>query len=76
LTFGLGHPQELGFGATEESRQIARAVKDTDEHDPARLRLIEEEMPADRKGEQLGPQILAASADAGSCRQPERASAR
>jgi hypothetical protein len=44
-------------------------VKDAHEHDPARLRAVEEDMPANRKGEQIRPQILASSADAGSCRQ-------
>ena len=66
---GLGNPQQLGFGGAEERRQVARAVNDAHEHDPARLRAVEEDMLADREGEQIGPQILAAPADAGRCRQ-------
>ena len=44
-------------------------MNDTHEHDPARLRAVEEDMLADREGEQIGPQILAAPADAGRCRE-------
>jgi hypothetical protein len=40
LTAGSGKPQELGLGDAEERRQIARAVKDAHEHDPARLRAL------------------------------------
>ena len=65
----LGNPQLLGFGGAEERRQVARAVNDAHEHDPARLRAVEENMPADREGEQIRPQILAAPAYAGRCRQ-------
>ena len=48
-------------------RQVARAGNDAHEHDPTRLWAVEENMPADREGEQIGPQILAAPADAGRC---------
>jgi hypothetical protein len=44
-------------------------VNDAHEHDPARLRAVEEDMPADRKREQIGPQILAAPAYAGRLRE-------
>jgi hypothetical protein len=55
LTADGGNPQELGFGGAEERRQVTGAVNDAHEHDPARLRAVEEDMPADRKGEQIVP---------------------
>jgi hypothetical protein len=44
-------------------------VNDPHEHDPARLRAVEEDMLANRKGEKIGPQILSVPARAGSFRQ-------
>jgi len=46
-------------------------MNDAHEHNPARLRAVKENMPADREGEQIGPQILAAPAP---CREFPRAS--
>ena len=40
---------DIDIGATEERRLVARAVNDAHEHDPARLRAVEEHMAADGK---------------------------
>ena len=47
-----------GLGGAEDRRQITAAMHDAHQHDPARLRLVEEDIPADREGEETGPQIL------------------
>jgi hypothetical protein len=50
------NPQELGFGGAEERRQVAGAVNDAHEHDPARLRAVEVRNP-DQGGQRVRSKV-------------------
>jgi hypothetical protein len=52
----------LGFSAAKECRQVAAAVNNAYEYDPAWLLAVEKEILADRERKQIGTQILPAAA--------------
>ena len=63
----------LGFSAAKECRQVAAAVNNAYEDDPAWLLAVKEDVMTDRERKQIGTQVLpAAAAHAGSFRKLPR----